>query len=306
MLSETTRLIQNRLSTEERERLRKIITEASEPIAPFWPMRTMVAQNPIHGLEYLPFDEAVRQGKILLGGNGYLPNEEYRQLYQEGRISSDSIKRAFTRTGPRSVQQDTCKIGNRHISVHIVWQLHLLFGFEGLPPSLLEWELSEDGTTRQFHQNLPEPSRTQIIDRTIKECELCREYPEKAYLANLWKSTVATLELSEAPSDVQKTHHTNLTSLESQPSVLDISLHDQQTMSDWVGNLTSTDLLEQIDSQLMKWVAAFLDEGLAEWEMPEREKGFYQAWRQLLGEDYTGTLLGIKNIAQKYFVGSYQ
>ena len=48
-------------------------------------MRTMVAQNPIHGLwEYLPFDQAVRKGKDLLGGNGYLANEEYRQFKTNG------------------------------------------------------------------------------------------------------------------------------------------------------------------------------------------------------------------------------
>ena len=69
------------LSQEDRDQVRQIILNASEPIAPFWPMRTMVAQNPIHGLEYLPFDQAVRKGKHLLGGKGYLANEEYRQIY---------------------------------------------------------------------------------------------------------------------------------------------------------------------------------------------------------------------------------
>ena len=58
------------LSLEERGQVRQIVLNASEAIAPFWPMRTMVAQNPLHGLEYLPFDQAVRKGKELLGGNG--------------------------------------------------------------------------------------------------------------------------------------------------------------------------------------------------------------------------------------------
>ncbi len=34
-----------------------------------------------------------------------------------------------------------------------------------------------------------------------------------------------------------------------------------------------------------KWLAAFLDEGLAEWSMPGREKGFYRAWRKLASFD---------------------
>ena len=87
------------LSLEDRDQVRQIVLNASEPIAPFWPMRTMVAQNPLHGLEYLPFDQAVRKGKELLGGNGYLANEEYRQFYQSGRITKESFKRAFSRVG---------------------------------------------------------------------------------------------------------------------------------------------------------------------------------------------------------------
>ena len=37
----------------------------------------------------------------------------------------------------------------------------------------------------------------------------------------------------------------------------------------------------ELDSILVKWLSAFMDEGLAEWELPYKEKGFYQAWRQL-------------------------
>ena len=103
------------LSLEERERLRQNISEASEPIAPFWPMRTMVAQNPIHGLEYLPFDQAVRKGKQLLGGNGYLANEEYRQFYRDGRITPESLNQAFQRIGPSHESQPTIKPGIRRL-----------------------------------------------------------------------------------------------------------------------------------------------------------------------------------------------
>ena len=84
-------------SSEDRDQIRQIVLNASEPIAPFWPMRTMVAQNPLHGLEYLPFDQAVRKGKDLLGGNGYLANKEYRQFYRSGGITKESFKCAFTR-----------------------------------------------------------------------------------------------------------------------------------------------------------------------------------------------------------------
>ncbi len=281
------------LSSEDRDRVRQIVLNASEPIAPFWPMRTMIAQNPIHGLEYLPFDQAVRKGKALLGGNGYLANEEYRQFYRNGRITKESFKRAFSRVGPRPDGQVFIEVGSRKVTPKDVWQLHILFGFEELPLSLLEWELSGGGATKQFRQDLSEESQKQIIEQTIKECEQCPVYPEEAYLTNLWKSVLATFGLSDfhASSQISGDSH-------SQTSA-PISLSPQQTISDWVDGLTEGGVVDQVNNQLIKWVAAFLDEGLACWEMPGREVGFYQVWRNLAQKDFSGQLLGITDFAQK-------
>ena len=73
----------------------------------------------------------------------------------------------------------------------------------------------------------------------------------------------------------------------------------EQLYCDWVDCLAGAGLVDQVNNQLIKWVAAFLDEGLAGWEMPQRQDGFYQAWRKLAQEDYSGTLLGIKDFFSK-------
>jgi uncharacterized protein len=41
----------------------------------------------------------------------------------------------------------------------------------------------------------------------------------------------------------------------------------------------------QVDRIMVKWLSAFMDEGLAEWDMPFKNEGFYQAWRQLVVHD---------------------
>ncbi|MBC5840833.1 DUF2309 domain-containing protein [Flavobacterium sp. F-380] len=38
---------------------------------------------------------------------------------------------------------------------------------------------------------------------------------------------------------------------------------------------------QELNSIMSKWLAVFMDEGLAEWEMPCKEEGFYKAWRKL-------------------------
>ncbi|MFD2865547.1 DUF2309 domain-containing protein [Mucilaginibacter antarcticus] len=37
----------------------------------------------------------------------------------------------------------------------------------------------------------------------------------------------------------------------------------------------------ELDRLLSKWLSVFMDEGLAEWEMPGKSKGFFSAWREL-------------------------
>ncbi len=254
-------------------------------------MRTMVAQNPIHGLEYLPFDQAVRKGKDLLGGNGYLANEEYRQFYRNGRITKESFERAFARIGPRPDGQAPVEVGSRKVIPEDVWRLHVLFGFEELPLSLLEWELSGGGATKRFRQDLPGESQKRIIERTLKEHKSYRENPEEACLTNLWESVLAIFGLSDNSASSQNPEY-------SQPSAR-ISLPPQRTLSDWIDDLTEGEVVEQINDQLIKWVTAFLDEGLAGWEMPGRREGFYQVWRNLAQKDFSGKFLGIAGFAQK-------
>ncbi|MBL7471257.1 DUF2309 domain-containing protein [Robertkochia sediminum] len=48
---------------------------------------------------------------------------------------------------------------------------------------------------------------------------------------------------------------------------------------------TTVNPFHDIDRITTKWLAAFMDEGLAEWSMPGKEKGFFQAWKLLARYD---------------------
>ena len=50
----------------ENDRLHEQIAEASQSVAQSWPLKTFAYRNPLRGLEHLPFDEAIRQGKKTL------------------------------------------------------------------------------------------------------------------------------------------------------------------------------------------------------------------------------------------------
>jgi hypothetical protein len=116
-----------------RMRLRGVILIASEIVAPYWPMRTFVHHNPLHGLEDLHFEDAVRRGRRLLAGTGYLSNELFRDYFRSGRILPHQIDAALK---PLAHDKNVA-LGRRDIGHMDVLRAHLLRGFSAPAPP---WE----------------------------------------------------------------------------------------------------------------------------------------------------------------------
>ncbi len=74
---------------------------------------------------------------------------------------------------------------------------------------------------------------------------------------------------------------------------------ERLTASDLLDRLTDSDLVATLNDQLVKWVSAFVDEGMADWPMPSRHKGFYEAWREVAPRDASLWTLGIAAGARK-------
>ncbi|HJR75388.1 MAG TPA: DUF2309 domain-containing protein [Nitrospiraceae bacterium] len=87
--------VTERFSDTQRMELRSYVELAGEVIAQYWPMRTFIHHNPLHGLESSPFQQAVQRGRLLFGGRGYLSNEEYRRHLEDGRIEPRDVRKAL-------------------------------------------------------------------------------------------------------------------------------------------------------------------------------------------------------------------
>lgn len=80
------------ISLDAKLRIRSTVHMAAEPVPFFWPMRTFIHHNPLYGLEYLPFPEAVEQGSKLFHGKGFLPRRVYQEYLATGDIDTDVLK----------------------------------------------------------------------------------------------------------------------------------------------------------------------------------------------------------------------
>ena len=61
--------------------------------------------------------------------------------------------------------------------------------------------------------------------------------------------------------------------------------HSVQTYSQRLEQLGEEEIAKELNCILIKWCKLFLDESQAVWSMPNREKGFYHAWRRLVQYD---------------------
>ncbi|WP_447973228.1 DUF2309 domain-containing protein [Nitrospira sp. Kam-Ns4a] len=135
-----------------RMELRSLVKLASEVVAPFWPMRTFIYRNPLHELEYLDFDEAVRRGEQVLGGRGYLPPARFRDYVHRGRIRPEHLDAALAPL----IQDKRVAIGPKQVAHSAVLKAHLLHGI-GAPP--------DDELDRAFETSPDRPLLERLCER---------------------------------------------------------------------------------------------------------------------------------------------
>jgi uncharacterized protein YbcC (UPF0753/DUF2309 family) len=227
-----------RYTDTRRMHLRGLILVAGEIVATYWPMRTFVHHNPLHGLEDLHFNDAVRRARRLLGGEGYLPNETYRDYLRSGRITSDHLDTALAPL----VQDKQVTIGTRPVTHAEVLRAHLLHGITAPAEDTLDAVIARH------------PDRARI----------------RALAVHLSPAVAVPAIRDHMAAEIDGER---------------AGLGRNQTMAAWCDRLLGAELTERIDREMFKWCEAFLDEGHATWPMPERERGFFGAWRWLAAQE---------------------
>ncbi|MBI5316389.1 MAG: DUF2309 domain-containing protein [Nitrospirae bacterium] len=282
------------LNEAEREELRALVSQAVEAIPPNWPLRTFAYRNPLVGFEHLPFEEAVSRAKEVIGGEGYLSTAEYRACYAEGRISEQELLSALRSREPELASQDGVRAGERSLHPEEILLVHCVYGIDPLDPKLLQWQLTEEDATHRIRPDVP-----QSIKDRLRSHAAGRD-PEAVYIRSLWSGALKALDLSEDGSAGNHGH--SPTRAQAGGSVQAGHGPAQQrirTAVEIIDDLTGSDLKQAINEHMIKWCAAFVDEGMADWPMPSRRHGFYRAWRDLASREAARWTLGISDWARR-------
>lgn len=76
-----------------------LVTTAGAVVAPAWPLREMVAANPLAGLQGVSFETATALVERTYGVTGYLPLRRYLELFDAGRITEHDLAAALAERG---------------------------------------------------------------------------------------------------------------------------------------------------------------------------------------------------------------
>jgi len=239
-------------SESQRAELNSLINLACEPISYFWPMKTFIHHNPLHGLEHFDFEKAINEAARFLRGSGYLSNNQYRKYFREGRVTEESIKEALKDIS----QEKKVSIANQELSHSEFLRAILIDGTGTVAPDVCSTVL-----------------------------ESYRSQPE---IKNIYEK-IQTLPKNKILNEISKSH----SSREKK------DLATQYTIAEWLDQTFETDIQAQINSQIIRYIGGFLDEGHALWGMPMREKNLYSAWKELSLQDNSGAILGVHDWKDK-------
>ncbi|MGH7215783.1 MAG: putative inorganic carbon transporter subunit DabA, partial [Nitrospiraceae bacterium] len=181
----------------QQERLRSKVVHAAAVIHEQGPITTFIHTNPLHGLEHLPFEQAVAEAERITGGRGYLPNEEFRRLYRSGRITAHDLHQALVSCKPCDEAEAIAVEGDRTIRSHDVLLVHLLYGVEALDPAHLPWQIHRVRATKRFREDLPEATRTILLDRAKTDLRVSMDRIGRDWTLSDWVQTQLNLDLSD-------------------------------------------------------------------------------------------------------------
>lgn len=233
------------------------------------PIHDFVHHNTLHGFQHLPFEQALNDFSQLTGIDCYLPVEQFREFYRQGRISDEDLNIVLEQQFALSRQPELAKMGDQSITQQQLYRVALLTDLPRLNPAQLQWQLQESaelntGQGQAAHNvweallsklelSIPDEHPEQLLDLSIEQ-------------AQNWLTNANQHMRQQAGEDRQ---------------ALFAKVGDSLTLRGLVRILTGVDILDSVRPLLIRLCASILDEGMAAWRLPQRQSlGLYQAWLQ--------------------------
>ena len=233
------------------------------------PLRDFVHHNTLHGLQHLPFPEALRAAHDITGAYGYLPAETFRDLFQRGRISSADIHAVLTATPHLHSAEELFHhaASATPITRGDVYRTAMTHPITAISPTQFVWQVEEQ----------------QILE----------------HRGDTWLACLSALQLGHHLQHSEDLAHAITTETllpqlaqHAQQHLLELTEHVGTTLTlrGLLLAVTGEDILHDVRPLLLRQAASWLDQGMAAWHNGTAGDSFFEAWRNASADDLTSTL----------------
>ncbi len=263
------------------------------------PITAFVFLNTLQALEDLPFDEGVRRGARLFGCHPYMTEDRYREKLAAGRIRTADLSAVLGEDLAEHGEAQVCSLASR-FEVRLAMLEHpLRIG----PTEELRWFVAETDSLNRLRDETSPAVRERFISETKHWImrELCirlrrarSNRPSHGTLATarswpMWLRDSTRRKSRNGPTGLGKRFRCKSLWRVCREGVQNIETFAPSSLAalrhrDYLLDATGEDSDALVHDVLIRFCAAFTDQGLAHWQLPHREEGFYRSFTALYGE----------------------
>lgn len=259
------------------------------------PITAFAFLNPLQGMEDRPFAEALRQVTEIYGCEPFLLETRYRQKLERGRITVEDL---------REVLQEQSDFHGDHRVAGIVRRIDLQLSMLQHPvvpgtENELRWMIAESDSLKRFRAEMTHEVRDRLLEET--QHWIMRDVRASGPSAN-----DSSNEKQHGKSDYTQLVHQTIAefgrnSIESWTDTVweqvclsllwklarhrmpatpppAAPVHREVRHRDLLLDVTSEDSDSMVNEVLIRFCAAYLDQGYSHWRLPDRDAGFLKSF----------------------------
>jgi len=263
-------------------RLEQVIAQASQLLPAQGPITVFIHHNTLHAFEELTFDEGVQAGARTFGCQPYLTEDRYRQELARGRIRLEDLAEILVDDLRERADALIGPLGTRYHLRLAMLQHPLRSG----PSEELRWFIAETDALTRFPKKLPTESRERLVRETrlwvLDNLRNGHDHAHREMLTDLLaRHGAASMESwSEATWESLALQTLWRTCREGVHCLAAVPAKSPEFVRprDWLLEATGEDSDRLVNELVIRFSAAFLDQGMAPWTLPHRAEGFFRAF----------------------------
>jgi uncharacterized protein YbcC (UPF0753/DUF2309 family) len=235
--------------------LTRVIDRLASLLPAQGPISIFIHHNPLHAFEHLPFEEAVERAAERLGCEPFLPESRYRDKLASGRILAKDVETLLDQQLGARGSTDVSGVASRRD----LWRAVVLHGIPVATGRELSWILEETETLSRFRTDVPADAQ-QAVSSILSDVH-DRVGEERRAVHRLWRACLQAIDRAGAApvlAPAAPVRH-----------------------RDWILAVHGVDIDAWIHPPLIRFLAGYLDQGLAHWSMPDRSRGIHGCFLEI-------------------------